>query len=57
MAAPIFDVMGQVKHSASVSLTSAKLKQFGEKNLAKLVMASAADISAELGGYPKVMSA
>ena len=57
MAAPIFDVMGQVKHAVSVSLTSAKLKQFGEKNLAKLVMASAADISAELGGYPKVMSA
>lgn len=50
MAAPIFDVMGQVKYAVSVSLTSAKLKQFGEKNLAKLVIATASDISRELGG-------
>ena len=50
MAAPIFDVMGQVKHAVSVSLTSAKLKQFGEKTLARLVIATARDISKELGG-------
>ena len=50
MAAPIFDVTGQVKHSVSVSLTSAKLKQFGEKALAGQVMATARDISRELGG-------
>lgn len=50
LAAPIFDVMGQVKHAVSVSLTSAKLKQFGEKGLARLVMATAQDISRELGG-------
>ena len=50
VAAPIFDVTGQVKHSVSVSLTSAKLKQFGEKALAEQVMASARDISRELGG-------
>lgn len=50
MAAPIFDVMGQVKHAVSVSLTSAKLRQFGEGKLAKLVIATASDISCELGG-------
>lgn len=50
VAAPIFDVMGQVKYAASVSLTSAKLKQFGEEALAKRVGATAREISRELGG-------
>ena len=50
VAAPVFDVMGGVKHSVSVSLTSAKLKQFGEKKLARLVIATAREISRELGG-------
>ena len=57
IAAPIFDVSGQVKHAVSVSLTSAKLKKLGEKALAAQVMAAAAEISRELGGirpeYPE----
>ena len=50
IAAPIFDVSGQVKHAVSVSLTSAKLIKLGEKALATQVMAAAAEISRELGG-------
>jgi IclR family transcriptional regulator, carbohydrate utilization repressor len=50
VAAPIHDVMGQVKLAVSVSLTSAKLKQLGERELAGRVMATARAISAELGG-------
>jgi hypothetical protein len=36
--------------AVSVSLISAKLRQLGEENLAKLVIATASDISRELGG-------
>ncbi len=50
VAAPIFDVMGQMKYSVSVSLTSAKLKQIGERVLAGKVMETARKISEELGG-------
>ena len=50
VAAPIFDVMGQVKYAVSVSLTSANLKRMQEAKLAKLVKATAQAISRELGG-------
>ena len=50
VAAPIFDVMGRMPYSVSVSLTTAKLQQIGESNLAADVMATAGKISKELGG-------
>ena len=50
VAAPIFDVMGRMQYSASVSLTTSKLKEFGEKILAGKIMDTARKISAELGG-------
>lgn len=50
VAAPIFDVMGRMRYAVSVSLTSVKLEQCGEKALAAKVMATARKISEELGG-------
>lgn len=50
VAAPIFDVMGRMQYAVSVSLTSVKLEQIGEKALADKVMATARRISEELGG-------
>ncbi|WP_319244774.1 IclR family transcriptional regulator [uncultured Propionivibrio sp.] len=50
VAAPIFDVMGNMPYSVSVSLTTAKLKELGEKAIADKVMATARKISQELGG-------
>lgn len=50
VAAPIFDVMGRMQYSVSLSLTSVKLAQVGEQNLAAKVMETARRISAELGG-------
>ncbi len=50
IAAPIFDLMGDMPYAISVSLISPKLKQVGEKTLAAKVMATARKISAELGG-------
>lgn len=50
VAAPIFDVMGRMEYSASVSLTTSKLKELGEKAIATKVMEIARRISQELGG-------
>ncbi|SDI43857.1 IclR family transcriptional regulator [Propionivibrio dicarboxylicus] len=50
VAAPIFDVMGNMPYSVSVSLTTAKLKELGEKAVAAKVIATAQKISQELGG-------
>ncbi|MBS1226808.1 MAG: transcriptional regulator [Proteobacteria bacterium] len=49
VAAPIFDVLGRVQYAVSVSLASARLKQCGEKELARKVMGAARKISEELG--------
>jgi len=49
VAAPIFDVLGRVQYAVSVSLASARLKQCGEKELARKVMEAARKISEELG--------
>lgn len=50
VAAPIFDVLGRMQYAVSVSLTSARLRQFGEKTLAGKVATAARCISEELGG-------
>ena len=50
VAAPIFDVTGNMRYAVSVALTTAKLAQAGEKALAARVMATARAISGELGG-------
>lgn len=50
VAAPIFDVVGRMQYSASVSLSTSKLKELGEKTLAAKVMEVARKISEELGG-------
>ena len=50
VAAPIFDVTGRMPYSVSVSLTTAKLRDIGEKALAEKVMTTARQISEELGG-------
>lgn len=50
VAAPIFDVTGRMPYSVSVSLTTAKLRDIGEKTLAEKVMTTARRISEELGG-------
>ena len=52
VAAPIFDVMGRMPYSVSLSLTTVKLAQVGEANLAAKVMETARRISAELGAEP-----
>ncbi len=54
VAAPIFDVTGQVKYAVSVSLTAANLLRMQEEKLSQLVKATATDISRELGGAANI---
>lgn len=49
IAVPVFDIHHRVSYSISISLSTAKLRQVGEKKLLKPLQETAAAISRELG--------
>lgn len=49
IAVPVFDIHQRVSYSVSISLSTAKLKQIGEKTLIKPLKEAAKSISEELG--------
>ncbi len=53
IAAPVFDVQGQVHYAISISLPLVRLKHAGEENLINAVRETARRISKELGGEGK----
>jgi DNA-binding IclR family transcriptional regulator len=46
---PVFDIHGRVPYAISISLSTSRLKQVGEKNLLKPLRETAEAISNELG--------
>lgn len=51
IAAPVFDIHGRVPYAVSISLSTSRLKQVGEKNLLKPLRETAQAISNEPGIY------
>lgn len=49
IAVPVFDIHGRVPYAVSISLSTSRLKQVGEKNLLKPLRETAQAISNELG--------
>ena len=49
IAVPVFDIHGRVPYAVSISLSTSRLKQIGEKNLLKPLRETAQAISNELG--------
>ena len=49
LAVPVFDIHGRVPYAISISLSTSRLKQVGEKNLLKPLRDTAEAISRELG--------
>lgn len=49
IAVPVFDIHGRVPYAVSISLSTSRLKQIGEKNLLKPLWETAQAISNELG--------
>ncbi|STJ77869.1 DNA-binding transcriptional repressor [Escherichia coli] len=48
IAVPVFDIHGRVPYAVSISLSTSRLKQVGEKNLLKPLRETAQAISNEL---------
>ena len=49
IAVPVFDIHGRVPYAISISLSTSRMKQVGEKNLLKPLRETAEAISKELG--------
>ena len=49
IAVPVFDIHGRVPYAISISLSTSRMKQVGEKNLLKPLRETAEAISQELG--------
>jgi len=49
LAVPVFDIHGRVPYAISISLSTSRMKQIGEKNLLKPLRETAEAISKELG--------
>lgn len=49
VAAPVFDIHGRVPYAVSISLSTSRLKQVGEKNLLKPLRETARGYLNELG--------